>query len=84
MKGDGKITLADIKAHYNAKKHPEVIAGKKTEDEVLAEFLNTFDSRHPDGIVTKEEFEHYYADMSASVDTDDYWAAMMQSAWKLE
>jgi len=28
----GVIDISDIKGVYNAKKHPEVIAGKKTED----------------------------------------------------
>ena len=30
--GSGYIELNDIKGVYNAKKHPEVIAGKKTEE----------------------------------------------------
>merc|ERR1712048_960846 len=38
----GKIDMDDIKHTYNAKKHPDVIAGKKTEDEILFEFLETF------------------------------------------
>ncbi len=28
---------------YNAKLHPDVKAGKKTEDEILGEFLDTFE-----------------------------------------
>lgn len=43
---DGVINMSDIKHLYNAKKHPDVIAGKKTEDEVLYEFLETFDTHH--------------------------------------
>ena len=42
--GDGKITLKDIKGVYNTRRHPEVLSGEKTEDEVLIKFLNTFES----------------------------------------
>ena len=39
----GIIEVNDIAAAYNGKKHPDVIAGKKTEEDVLREFLDTFD-----------------------------------------
>lgn len=38
----------------------------------------------PDHIVTKEEFEEYYNNVSASIDRDDYFAVMMNSAWNLD
>lgn len=41
--GDGVLTVSDLRGVYSAKKHPLVIDGKKTEDEVLFEFLDTFD-----------------------------------------
>jgi Ca2+-binding EF-hand superfamily protein len=39
----GVLNIDDIKGVYNAKKHPDVIAGKKTEEEILGEFLDTFE-----------------------------------------
>jgi len=75
--GNGYVDINDIRGTYNAKRHPDVIQGKKTEDEVLMEFLETFEAHHnivesaaPDHIVTKEEFEEYYNNVSASVDND--------------
>jgi len=44
--GDGILTINDIKGVYNAKNHPEVRSGKRTEDEVLGEFLETFELHH--------------------------------------
>jgi len=41
--GSGILELNDIKGVYNASKHPDVKSGKKTEDEVLGEFLETFE-----------------------------------------
>lgn len=37
----------------------------------------------PNYVVTKEEFEEYYNNISASIDDDAYFATMMNNAWKL-
>ena len=39
----GTIDINDVRQRYNAKMHPDVKAGKKTEDEVLPEFLDNFE-----------------------------------------
>ncbi len=39
----GVLNIDDLKGTFNGKKHPDVIAGKKTEDEILGEFLDTFE-----------------------------------------
>lgn len=44
--GSGVIDINDIKGVYNAKQHPDVKAGKKTEDDVLGDFLETFETHH--------------------------------------
>jgi len=40
---NGNIELDDIKGTFNAEKHPDVKMGKKTQDEVLYDFLDTFE-----------------------------------------
>ena len=40
---NGTLEVNDIKQFYNAKNHPDVRSGKKTEDEILLDFLETFD-----------------------------------------
>jgi len=89
--GGGFIDIDDIRGVYTADKHPDVIAGKKTEQQILQEFLETFETAHnmrnnnaPDHVVTKEEFEEYYNNVSASIDRDDYFEQMMNSAWNLD
>jgi hypothetical protein len=88
--GNGIIELDDIKGVYNAKFHPEVKAGKKTEDEVLYEFLDTFELHHTlknpgdkDRIIKIHEFNEYYNNVSASIDNDQYFELMMTNAWNL-
>mmetsp|Transcript_19436 Transcript_19436/g.18553 ORF Transcript_19436/g.18553 Transcript_19436/m.18553 type:complete len:179 (+) Transcript_19436:154-690(+) len=87
----GVLELADIKGVYNAKYHPDVKAGKRSEDEILGEFLETFETHHSvlnngskDQRVTKEEWEEYYNNISASIDSDEYFQLMMNSAWNLD
>lgn len=87
---NGYIDINDIKGVYNASKHPDVLQGKKTEEQILLEFLETFETHHslrnngaPDHIVTKEEFEEYYNHISAGIDNDQYFELMMNNAWKL-
>lgn len=87
----GVIDISDIKGVYNAKKHPDVIAGKKTEDQVLIEFLDTFDVHHgihkddpKDGNVTPDEWIEYYNTVSMSIDDDAYFELMMNNTWNLD
>lgn len=80
---DGSITIEDLKGVYNAKQHPKYKNGEYTEDQVLREFLDSFDSKDKDGIVTEDEFRNYYSGVSASIDSDAYFTLMMTQAWKL-
>jgi len=86
----GELDLTDIKHFYNAKKHPKVISGEKTEDEILWEFMDTFEQHHADlknsddHIVTKEDWIEYYNKVSMSIDDDAYFDLMMNNAWNLD
>jgi Ca2+-binding EF-hand superfamily protein len=89
--GNGTIDITDIRGVYNAKKHPEVIAGKKTEDQILFEFLDTFELHHSDnvedkldGSVTPAEWIEYYNHVSMSIDEDNYFEVMMNTVWNLK
>ena len=85
------LDIDDIRQRYNAKMHPDVKAGKKTEDEILYEFLDTFEQHHTDkaedvqdGKVSLSEWFEYYNNVSMSVDRDDYFELMMNQTWNLK
>lgn len=87
----GFIELSDIKGLYKADRHPDVIKGKRTEDQVLVEFLETFETHHNtlnnstcDGQVTLEEWIEYYRNISSSIDDDDYFVLMINNSWNLK
>jgi len=79
----GFVDIDDIADKYNAKTNPDVMSGKKTEKQVLKEFLDTFDSGDKDGKVYPDEFCKYYSNVSASVDLDDYFELMIRNAWHI-
>ena len=75
----GVLDIHDIKGVYNAQKHPDVIEGKKSEEQVLMEFLDTFETHHNvrtgganDHSVTLDEWVEYYNNISISIDDDAY------------
>ena len=89
----GQVDINDIRQTYNAKKHPDVMSGKKTEDEILSEFLDTFEDHYADmkghadsrdGKITLQEWIEYYNNVSMSIDNDEYFALMMNNAWNLD
>ena len=72
--------------------HPKVKSGEKTEEQVFLEFLQNFGDKNKDGKITRlvssalhvQEWNDYYAAVSASIDNDDHFILLMKSAWKLE
>jgi Ca2+-binding EF-hand superfamily protein len=80
---DGVITVTDIKLTYDATHHPKYLSGEWTEDQVFKHFMDVFQPGDHDDKVTRDEFINYYSGVSASIDDDQYFVAMMKRAWKL-
>lgn len=76
--GTGNVDINVVKAGYDAKSHPDVVNGKRTEQNVLCEYLETFEAHHllrttkDDVVVPKKEFLEYYKNISACIDDDSY------------
>ena len=66
--------------------NPEFLEGRKTRDEILQDFLNNFDGArgNNDGVVTRQEWDDYYAAVSANIDNDNHFIQLMRNAWKLD
>jgi len=81
--GCGSIDAAHLKGVFCAKEHPDVISGKKTEAQVLVEFLNNFDGTtgNNDGQVTRAEWTTYYEELSMGIPNDDYFVEMLASTY---
>ena len=83
--GNGTITTSDIAGIYDVSQNPEFLEGRKTKDEILAEFLNNFDGPrgNNDGVVTWDEFQDYYSDLGMSTPSDEYFVRMMETTWQV-
>jgi Ca2+-binding EF-hand superfamily protein len=76
----GNINVQDIATIYDVSQNQDFKDGKKTRDEVLMGFLDSFDGAkgNNDGNITKEEWNDYYTDLSMSTPSDDYFVVMME------
>jgi len=81
--GSGYVTVEEIADVYDVSQNPEVISGKRTTKEALLEFMGQWESGEKDGVVSYEEFENYYKEISASIDGDDYFELMIRNAWRI-
>ena len=81
--GSGSINVAEIAGIYDVSCNPEFIEGRKSKEQILADFLNQFDGSrgNNDGVVTWEEWQEYYAELSMSTPSDEYFVRMMEQTW---
>ena len=89
----GFIDIDDLRNAYNPKNHPDVISGKKTEDEVLAEFLDNLqyhfsllksDKEQENNKINIEEFLAFFNNISAGIEDDDYFENIIKAGFNLE
>ncbi len=90
INNSGEITFDELQSKYNTKEHPEVKSGHKKENQVLQEFMNTFQDTYNylcgtenDEKITFEEFLEYYENLSMSIDKDAYFELLISMAWGL-
>lgn len=87
--GSGIVDLNDVKTTYDVRSHPDVLAGRLTPEEALQDFLDTFRvagkrGRRAQSVgITLEDFCDYYSNLSASIDSDDYFELMIRNAWHI-
>lgn len=91
LDGSGEVDKNEITRLYNASLHPDVKQGKKSEEEELSDFLDTFEIHysilHPGEYnkrVNFAEFCEYYNNISVNIDSDEYFELMIKNAWKLD
>lgn len=80
------ISVDDIKSAFLADKHPDVIQGHRTSDNVLVEFIETFEAHHNLGDpnnrqVSMNEWIDYFTSVSATFDSDDHFSLMLSNTF---
>lgn len=82
--GSSQISAADLRGVYNCNLHPKVQSGEMTEDQVFMEFLQSFGDVNKNGQIDRQEWNDYYAAVSASIDNDDHFVELMRTAWRMD
>ena len=93
----GFITVGTIRNEYNPRGNPLVRQGKRTEDEILAEFLDVLEY-HFNLLIEKNEEEidvndievdfddfcDFYKNISLCIEDDKYFEIMVLSEWRIQ
>ena len=77
------MTLEELGKAYDARRHPEVLTGRKGEKEAFNEFVWSWDNIKPDYNVQLEEFAAYFEDLSAMIPRDDHFESLLLSVFHL-
>ncbi|XP_028614921.1 calcyphosin-2 [Grammomys surdaster] len=78
----GIVSVLDIRKCYCAKKHPRVISGHSTEEEIKSSFLETLkDACRKYGEISYGEFEDYYEGLSIEVASDEEFVHILRTPW---
>ncbi|KAM9578145.1 calcyphosin-2 isoform 7-T7 [Guaruba guarouba] len=78
----GSVPMIDIRKCYCAKKHPLVLAGKATEEEIKSSFLEALgESCSNPNEVSYSEFEDYYEGLSIGIVDDDDFVNILRNPW---
>ncbi|XP_064139877.1 calcyphosin-2 isoform X1 [Loxodonta africana] len=78
----GSVPIIDIRKCYCAKKHPQVISGHSTEEEIKSSFLETLkDARSKSDEVSYCEFEDYYEGLSVGIVDDEDFVNIVRTPW---
>lgn len=80
----GYISINDIEKKFISTNHPLVSIGGYTEEETLKHFLKYFEINNKlPSKISYLKFYSYYADLSATIDDDNYFISIVTSNWKI-
>ena len=89
----GFVDLDEIRNSFSPINHPDVVSGKKTEDEILAEFLDNLqyhfsllksEKEQENNQINLDEFLAFFNNISAGIEDDDYFEDVIKSGFNLE
>ena len=69
-------------SQYDSCVNPEVVYNVKTQQQVLDEFLASWDSQSRGAEISLAEFIDYYKDVSPTIKGDNVFENMVRNTWK--
>lgn len=94
-KGKEYILLNDIKKYFNPDKYPDVLEQKKTSDEIAFDFIDSLEIFKEyninlknesiiNGIMTYNDFEKYFKEISLSINDDKIFDYIINFCWEVD
>ena len=94
-KGKEYILLNDIKKYFNPEKYPDVLEQKKTSDEIAFDFIDSLEIFKEyninlknesiiNGIMTYNDFENYFKEISLSIIDDKIFDYIINFCWEVD
>jgi len=93
----GTITVGQLREAYNPKEHPLVRQGKRSEDEILGDFIDSLEyhfsllnEKNEENVdvndikIDFDDFCDFYKTISVSIEDDKYFEIMVMSEWGLK
>ncbi|KAL3661037.1 hypothetical protein V7S43_014053 [Phytophthora oleae] len=85
--GTAMLDACDVVQRYDANRHPDVIAHRKTEEQCFREFVENFDmdesTSEAQGKILPRQWEAYYHNVSFLVPDDDLFELTVRNTWQL-
>jgi hypothetical protein len=72
-----------MKSVFNCKQHPKYKMGKLSVDQMFYLYLKNFNNQVKD-IVTKKEWDDYYAGLSVAIDDDEHFVKLIKNQFMVE
>lgn len=86
---DNVVTFSEIKSCFYPAGHPEIKSGKKTEEDIYLNFIDSLEMHHflrlgsKDERITRDEFLEFLEIYSASIENDSLYEATVNGLFKL-
>ena len=81
----GEVLISLLKEKYNPRGHPDVIAGKLSEEEAFKQFCYTLDIycavRNIKDVINYKQFLEYYNGISSSILDENYFIDILNGVW---
>ena len=89
---NGKVSINEIKVLFNPRGHPELINGKRSEGEIMGEFLDNIESSKEylenltgnyDNSFSLDDFVSFYNEVGIGIEDDKKFEFMIYNCWNL-
>jgi hypothetical protein len=83
--GAGNVAIAYLLGRFDASVHPAVVLGELSEADVEEHIHAVFgEAGNPNGAISCQEVEQYFSGLSAVIDLDERFAAVLRGCWRLD